>query len=157
MSTENQNGKENQSKEIKKAQEAFLLDIGFLGVILGSENKWSVEAKADSTTLDEAIKELAADEKKDLIEKIKAEAKAIAADKRKFDNAVKEKTLLFKKEIAGEQKKFTERVKGLRKLVADVKGIERQYRDTLTKASAGTDIPDLDEKVDEEEGKEEQQ
>jgi len=136
--------KEEQGKIRKKFESAlsnFTLVIG--GVSLFKPTKLL------PAQVQEAIKELAAEETKAAVEKFKADAKALIQEKRDHDRHVAQLRKDFEKKEEESMKKFAEKADALNKTLDNIRGIEKGYYDTLISAAGITPVEEeSDEKKD---------
>lgn len=124
--------KEEQGK-VRKKFEAALANFT---LIIGGGSLFK-PTKLLPKQIQEAIKELAAEEVKIATDKFKADARALIQEKRDHDKHVAQLKKDFEKKEEESMKKFAEKAAALEKTLTNIRDIEKGYYDTLIGAVGG--------------------
>ncbi len=133
MSEENvEQGEKDSSKVKKQFDEALKSFVA----ILGGETLLT-PTKLNNPNLQIAINELAAEEVQEKITTFKTKAKALIKKKAEHDKHVADMEKEFEKKKEESMKGFISEANDLKKLIADIGGIQKKYYDALTSAASG--------------------
>lgn len=119
-----------------KVQKQFDETLNMFVAILGGKTLLT-PTKLDDDNLRIAVQELAAEEVIDKIKLFKEKAKALIKKKTEHDKHVTDMEKEFEKKKEESMKSFVQEANDLKRLIDDIKGIEKRYYDALNSSASG--------------------